>query len=318
MYRSTSACHTNPNDTCCQSCGESTPKAGCGPIGQDSECLKGTYLAQADDDLNLRCLNQKQRFGFDLLYPVSRYASGFGDGEVQNRAGVTVPNPLFHQGAKNRDRSLFTLAVIGGVPWQDLATTASLTGDNLEYMTAAQLETSKRWPIILGDPDNYTAPSDPFMHEGTDVRSGQNPITGDKIVASSSTNPLANNINGHEQIPLGKNDLQYACTFELPEPLLCDQAADNAGQGCDCYQADLQYNRPLCSPPAGGPSAITQYYGKAYPALRELAVARQLGRRSVLGSICSRNTQDEARSDYGYRPVFSAIGQRIAATLVKP
>jgi len=45
---------------------------------------------------------------------------------------------------------------------------------------------------------------------------------------------------------------------------------------------------------------------------------QQLGRRSVLGSICARNTQDEARSDYGYRPVFGAIGRRVAGTLVKP
>jgi len=52
--------------------------------------------------------------------------------------------------------------------------------------------------------------------------------------------------------------------------------------------------------------------------LRELAVARELGRRSVLGSICSRNTTDESRSDYGYRPLFGALGRRIASTLVKP
>jgi hypothetical protein len=318
MYRSTSACLTNPNDLCCQSCAESQTKAGCAPIAQDSECQKGMTLAQADDDLNLRCLNQKRRFGFDLLYPVTRYANGFGDGQVPNRAGTPVANPLFHQDGKSRDRSLFTLAVIGGVPWQDIATSASLTGDTLQYLTDAELETSKRWPVILGDPDNFTAPTDPFMRESPDPRGGQNPITGDKIVASTSTDPLANQINGHEQNMPYAADLQYACTFELPQPIMCDQARDDANQGCDCFSADLQFNRPLCNPPAGGPAAITQYFGKAYPALRELAVARQLGRRSVLGSICSRNTQDASRSDYGYRPVFSAIGQRIAATLVKP
>ena len=77
-------------------------------------------------------------------------------------------------------------------------------------------------------------------------------------------------------------------------------------------------NNPVCNPPGGGAAGTTQYQGKAYPALRELAVAQQLGRRSVLGSICARNTQDETRSDYGYRPVFGAIGRRLAATLLKP
>jgi hypothetical protein len=47
-------------------------------------------------------------------------------------------------------------------------------------------------------------------------------------------------------------------------------------------------------------------------------VAQQLGRRAVLGSVCARNTTDDSRTDYGYRPLFGALGRRIAATLVKP
>ena len=76
MYRSTSECLTNPNDKCCQSCAEKTANAGCPALAGDSECTKGTNLAQADDDLNLRCWEQKRRFGFELLYPTGRYADG--------------------------------------------------------------------------------------------------------------------------------------------------------------------------------------------------------------------------------------------------
>ena len=52
--------------------------------------------------------------------------------------------------------------------------------------------------------------------------------------------------------------------------------------------------------------------------LRPLAVAKALGPRTVLGSICAKNTRDEEQADYGYRPLFGALGRRIAETLVKP
>lgn len=319
IYRSTSACHTNPNDACCQSCGESMPHDGCAPLDEDVECQKGDTFASlaGEDDLNLRCHEQKRRFGFDLLYPTARYVSGFGDGTVPNRQHQQVANPLFHRNGKDRDRSLFTLAVIGGVPWQDLATSESLTGETLEYMTPEALVSSKRWPVLLGDPAKNVPPGDPFMRESTEERAGKNPIIGESIVPNSSLNPSANAINGHEQIT-NKRDLQYACTFQLPEPIVCDSQAEQDDKGCDCYESDLPANRPVCNPPGGGPAGTTQYYGKAYPALRELAVARELGRRTVLGSVCARNTQDDTRSDFGYRPVFGALGRRIASTLVKP
>lgn len=317
MYRSTSVCQKNPNDACCQSCAESRTNAGCPDLAQDPECRKGVMLDASDDDLNLRCFHQKQRFGFDLLYSTQRYVGGFGDGTVPNRAGELVPNPLFHRGKVTRARSLFTLAVLAGVPWQDIASPGSLNGGTLEYLTAAELASKKRWTVILGDPENNVAPLDPFMQESVADRTGKNPITNDSIVSSDSTDPLANLINGHEQHTMSR-DLQYACTFALPRPETCDQAAFDADRGCDCFPEDVAANRPQCNPPGGGPAGTTQYSGKSYPALRELAVAEQLGRRSVLGSICARNTQDDTASDYAYRPLFDALGRRIASTLVKP
>lgn len=316
MYRASSACLANPNDPCCQSCAESTTKPGCSPLAADSECAKGSSLPAADDSINLRCFEQKRRFGVDLLYPTTRYASGFGGAAVPDRAGQLVPNPLFHRGAFDRDRSLFTLVVVAGVPWQDLATKDSLTSDTLEYLTAAGLNDDHRWPIIIGDPATGTPPTDPFMLESTAPRSGDNPFIHVAITPSTSLDPQGNPINGHEH-QASSLDLQYACTFELPEPIVCDDAAADANQGCDCFLVDASLNRPVCNPPGGGAAGITQYYGKAYPGLRPLAVAKELGRRAVLGSVCARNTQDETGPDYGYRPVFGALGRRIADTLKK-
>jgi hypothetical protein len=173
--------------------------------------------------------------------------------------------------------------------------------------------------MIAGDPEKYVEPTDDYMRESTDPRTGgKNPVTGEDIVASSSTDPSASSINGHEQNNMGNRDLQYACTFQLPEPIVCDETRFNNDQGCDCYESDMVLNRSVCQPPGGGEPTTTQHFGKAYPALRELAVASQLGRRTVLGSVCARNTQDDTRSDFGYRPVFDALGRRIAATLTKP
>jgi len=317
MFRSTSFCATDPNNTCCQSCGETTAHEGCPPIPTDPACQKGTTLPRAEDDPNLRCYRQKERFGFDLLYPTARYASGFGDGNVPDRDGNLVPNPLFHRNGITRDRSLFTLAVVAGVPWQDIVTPDSLSGDSLRFMTAQELTSNKRWPVILGNPDRFVEPSDPFMRESTGDRTGKNPIIDAAIVPSSSQDPTANPINGHEQITMA-SDLQYACTFPLLAPKICDQQAMLDGHGCDCFADDLPFNRPLCNPPGGGPATTTQHYGKAYPALRELSVVQQLGRRSVLGSICAANTQDTRREDYGYGPLVNALGNRLATTLVKP
>ncbi len=317
MYRSTSQCHADPNDACCQSCGEVQANEGCPELATDSECAKDRNLDVEDDNLNLRCFDHKRRFGFDLLYPTARYVSGFGGGMVPTTSGVMVHNPLFHQGAVTRDPSLFTFALIGGMPWQDVATPASLSSDTLELLTPSQLESQNRWPMLIGSVASNIPPLDPFMRESIGARSGTNPVTNDDIVPETSQDPAANDINGHDHDTLG-SELQYACTFDLPEPVECDQASAEQGLGCDCYTDELSANRAVCNPPGGGAPTTTQYKGKAYPTLRELRVARELGRRTVVGSVCSRNTSDDTQSDYGYRPIFEAIGRRVADTLVKP
>jgi hypothetical protein len=68
---------------------------------------------------------------------------------------------------------------------------------------------------------------------------------------------------------------------------------------------------PLCDPT----SPKLQIRGKAYPAIRELSVARALGDRATVGSICAARA---AATDaaYAYRPAIRALGDRMAKSLV--
>jgi hypothetical protein len=333
MYRSTSQCATNSNDKCCQSCAEQAPNPGCPALTSDSECAKGQTLDQSkgEDDLNLRAWQQKRRFGFDLLYPPARYVEGLSSPVVVQRStGQLVANPLYAAaaGTAPRDKGLVFLAGILGVPWQDIADDESLKGPGLRYLTAAEIEAKGRWAVILGNPNRGTndppvPPTDPLMVDQTDERSGKNPITGDALVPSTSMNPKANPINGHEHSNVDKkgqpvnNDLQYACIFPLSKPITCDQAALDANKGCDCFQGDVDagYNRPLCQPPAGGPAGTTQSYAKAYPGLRELEVLKDFKDNSIIASICPKISDDKTKPDYGYNPAVKAIIDRLKEAL---
>ncbi len=321
MFAASSECAADPNSPCCRSCAATaTIPAGCMPLATDPVCSTNSGLLASDQDsANLRCFEQKRRFGFDLLYPLSRYVEGFKGYQVPDRNGTLVDNPLFQRGATRRSPTLFTFALLGGVPWQDIATPAALQGGTVQYMSAEELVASGRWPMIVGDASQGVPPTDPFMHETPDPRSGTNPVTGAAIVPPSSTDPQANAINGHEQKNIENTDLQYACTFRLPEPIICDTASFDAQRGCDCFQEDIDagFNRPVCNPPGGGVATTTQNFGKAYPSLRQLAVTRDLGARSVLGSACAPHVDDPEEPDYGYGPLVRALSQRLQATLTK-
>jgi hypothetical protein len=300
LPRSTSACATNPNDPCCRSCNtiEAAPPAGCAPLDGDPACSPVFHNEQTDA-LNLRCWEQKRRFGVDFLYPVSRYADGLTRTTIRDYTGAEVPNPLF---AGGRDPTLVSVASIVGVPWQDIARDHT-DAVNLDFMSAAELASNGRWPVIVGNPSSYVPPTDPFMIASVEPRQGTNPITGDSI--SPASGPLrANPINGNEYIPPANNDMQYACIFPLGVlPRECGNTS-----GCDCSTVDQGVNKPLCN-------GTAQAFGKAYPSLRELDLMRQLGGRSAVASICPRNVSDTSRADYAYRPAVRAIMQRVTQTL---
>ena len=65
MDRPRAACGQDPNDPCCRSCAQ-PPGDGCDTSADD---CSGT-LSGATDHFNLRCFDQKRRFGVDMLYPI--------------------------------------------------------------------------------------------------------------------------------------------------------------------------------------------------------------------------------------------------------
>jgi hypothetical protein len=161
--------------------------------------------------------------------------------------------------------------------------------------------------VILGDPENYVRATDPLMIESVDPRSGTSPIVGVPLAPATSTDPLAAP-NGHDYNNAQRNDLQYACIFPLAAPVDCSSGT------CDCMSAEIASNKPLCNPPEGGPAGTTQYFAKAYPGLRELDLAKRLGERSFVASVCPKSI-DPADDDYGYRPAFAAMMARLRRML---
>jgi hypothetical protein len=325
----TSVCDQDANDPCCQSCG-SPARAGCVAPNEDPNCE--VLHNRTTDPPNLRCFEQKRRYGVELLYPTQRYAvafseaqicpsSSFGDADCACRLaqardlgaacapGPAQTNPLF---AAGRHPSLVSLAVISGVPWQDIAKTP---GDAVrtEYMDSDELESSGRWPMIAGEPLGYVPPSDPFMQESILPRTGQNPVTAEPVLAPAST--TRNAINGHEWNVITEDDLQFSCIFPLPAPRDCAVADPNTD--CDCNPQDVPGETllPLCQDPSSGAYGAQQYFGKAYPALRELDVVRYMGARGVLGSICSPNPTNTAQPNYAHHQSMRAILRRLSEVL---
>lgn len=318
MPRGSSACERDPNDACCLPCTATggIPE-GCPALEGDPACQRGRGLSGVEAPINLRCYENKRRYGYDFLYPTSRYIQGLTELQVPRRSdGMLVPNPLFKPapGGVPRERDMIYLAGIVGVPWQDIADDASLTGPGLRYRTAAELSEAGRWDVIVGSPGEGIEPADPFMRESTAPRAGSNPITMDAIQPDSSLDPHANAINGHEQKDLDGSDLQYACIFPLVPPEPCQ------GPSCDCNgpggkeSDELPRNRSLCQPPGGGPAETTQYFGKAYPGQRPLEVLRGIGESAIVASICPK-VLTQGQPGYGYEPAVDAIVERLKVVL---
>jgi len=307
----TDVCLTNPNDAKCLSCRLSGTQG-------DPSCTKGQV--DGGDAPNIRFFQMKRRFGTDPQFPISRYVSGFSQQLVPNRDGEhpknkdgnpsfdyvgnpNCTNPLFaaslptdpknadalcHLAHGTRDSSLIFFAIIGGVPWQ------LLTANN-QFKT--QL-TSDDWIKVLGnDPLKYDFQgADPHMLESIGPRSGVG----------------TDEIHTREWDTKGK-DLQYACTFDLKTPKNCDDK-DYAG-ACDCDTAqNAGTDSPLCN-------GTTQTKGKAYPTIRELSVARQLGDQGIVASICPKDSKNptlpsgQINPDYGYNPAVATIVDRLKSAL---
>ncbi len=340
MFRGSSTCAEDANDKCCYSC-PLGPPPGCqaDPICQGSppEVLENR-LPQAEDGLNLRCFEQKRRFGVDFLYPTQRYVNALSQLELCWNAsdlstqgcapGDIVQNPLY--AAWDRRARVF-LAGIVGVPWQAIASNVDASGrplsdpsSQLRFKSTAEMNASgdATWAQILGSPGvQWRAAGD-----------GRPEVPGVPALAPLLTqmveSPFArsgvvrgNPINGREYDTAqdddargAPDDLQYACIFPLPAPRDCALLDLGAGDACDCYDGD--FDRPLCEQDPGVSAAGTvQYSSKAYPGSRHLAVLKEYGQNSIVASICARNVSDPSRPDFGYRPAAQAVLERLNETI---
>ncbi len=342
-------CDTDPNNQCCFSCGQTGPKDAAGnPVcAADPSCtLPNGQVATLDettDSINLRCWNQKRRFGIDFLYGTDRYQKALSSTTVTDRNGAVVANPLFADldpsdaNSNVRSSNLVFLAGIVGVPWQDIARTnakgepdlkngldmrGAPTGgfksatELLEILPGKEITT---WDVILGQPDQYPAlpalPKDPLMIESIGPRAGSNPITGDSLAPPSQA--LGNPINGNERTIPKNDDLQYACIFPLVkvDPVtgtLTPDVRDCSviGQGGPCECQDETNDSPLCQVGASG-FPTDQVRAKAYPSLRELQVLRDIGGQGIVSSVCPAQVDSPGEADFGYRRALDALTERL-------
>lgn len=308
----TQACAQNPTDPQCSSCGFDEFKG-------DPGCQPAAYYPDEDESLNVRFHLMKKRFGVDPQYPLKRYFDGFTNERIPDRAGEhdangaytgvpTCVNPLFAGelpkadgadlcnlplGTRTKEQIFF--AIVGGAP-QDLL-----------HFKEGDAEASKLsegdWRKLVGnDPEKYDySGQDPRMIQSTTPRTERQVKEGELRDWDTK-----------------KQDLQYACTFPLPTARDCS-ATSNSGN-CDCFLADAQgsvADTPLCEPKAGAAGTFTQKHAKAYPTVREYALARKLGENGIAASLCpiQLDPKRSQEATYGYNPAVAVIVDRLKNAL---
>ncbi|MFO0550308.1 MAG: hypothetical protein U0271_18080 [Polyangiaceae bacterium] len=288
IKRGTSICETNPDDKCCYSCSEKNPPAEC---SHDPVCDVSPPLEITSP--NLRCWDQKRRFGEDFLYPVQRYVNAFTLDRIDRAKRDLVPespddgeeNPLL----KGRSAGLVYFAGIVGVPWQAIARkdTSNQPDISRGYMTTAELEKAGLFEQLVGDPDNHVRPTDPFMVESLEKRPGSSSLLG--ADPNEPGNPINMGDRTPETSPLNMQ-LQYACTFDI----------DDKPGGPDCGSCtDASCDNPVCN-------GTVQTHAKALPGLRQLAVVRGMGEQGIAASVCPAEIDPNA-DEYGYAPAVGSI-----------
>lgn len=284
------ACDKDPNDPCCHSCGQSPP-AGCPSPAPGCDSPR---LDDIQDPPNLRCFDQKRRFGVDFLYPIDRYRAAFQEATIKDEYGERLPNPIFEStsGPTRRPEDVVFAALVG-VPWQDLARPSSLTTKgSLVFATAAEMQ--ERWSELL--PTAGGAAGDPLMRESITPRTGQGIRSQDDGFAYP---------NGYDYDTEGQA-LQYACLSPLPEPDPCLTTS------CECYGISSD---PICVDPDTGKTTGDRHSAGATPGVRQLELLRALGDQGVTTSICAKQNVDPSVQSYGYRAAVESIVARAALSL---
>jgi len=293
--RATNACATTPLSPDCKPCIDAPTDPGCTDV----------FWGAAEDSLNVRFFDMKRRFGVDPQYPIERYVRALTNRRVPNRTtdhdpegtyvhAETCTNPIFAKTLPatageelckreegTRSRRLIHFALIGGVPSQ----------------LVDPRSPSQDWTKILGaSPETWdTTGIDPHMKPSIAPRAGLPAASATR--GDNGTDPM----HGREW-DTKNEDLQYACTFALPAARSCAASYDPA---CECGP-DLARNPPLCNTTPN----TEQTRGKAYPTVRELRVAKALGERAIVSSICAPDPK------LGYAPAFDALVQRMSRVLV--
>lgn len=327
--KGTVECESDPTSDKCTTC------AFIADGEVSSRCPGGEkYYQPADDSPDVRFFHMKRRFGVDPQFPISRYVTALTSRRVPNRdTEHRVPgtdkayssdyqgsdkrnqvclNPLFAaslpEGPEQslcadaagklppegpRSEDLIFYAVIGGVP-NDL-----LLEDSADEGKGIKTSLSEAdWNKILGkEPLKYNFDGiDARMLQSTEPRAGR---PGPSAADYDATQK-------HRDWLTAASDLQYACTFALESEKPCGAT----GLACDC---DGKEDPPLCK----ASDKTVQVRGKAYPTIRELAVARELGERGIVASLCPIHEQEQGANDplYGYRPAVKSIIDRLANAL---
>jgi hypothetical protein len=344
---------TGPNDPNCTSCalvqGQANFSARCpkdGANGHDG------YLDPHDDDLNVRFYHQKERFGLFAGYPTSRYvrgltrttvpdiahshdAAGNYIGDEDSQAVCT--NPLFAQNLPtDRTQELCNLApgprrpdlvfyaAIAGVPHQLLQ---AKPGIDRECDAATRPEDCPQksvlspsdWTLIMGrDPEHYDFRGADFhMVESIEPRTTNTAGWANASACPPGQPDDCDPINGREWTT-NKGDLQFSCIFPLSQPKDCTQ--NKYSEACDCTSGAYDASSQLCQ-------RTTQIYGKAYPPVREMIIAKamseqnaQAGGQGIVSSLCPIHVTEQSPGDplYGYRPAMNAIINRLKDAIPAP
>jgi hypothetical protein len=292
FFKAADQCAADPNDKCCTSCFFAIRDGA--PEGCDLASMKcdengdGKADANPDDKAELKCVKQKQNYGYNFLYPTARYVNAFTQFQLDPKRGDlsaansknAVANPIYTdlsgQGLPTRSQDLVFVAGIVGVPW-DVVAQKNDQGVTTSFKTFDVLTADGFWEKYVGDPDNAIYPTEAVMQESIDARG---------VPTDRTINPRV--------------DIQYACFFDLTTP--------KAG-GADC--GDNEANDPLCNPAMNS----EQIAAKGYPGTRELAFLRGLGGQGIVASVCAENTTDTTAVNYGYRPAVNAIIDRLKTAL---
>lgn len=329
MPRPRAECEADPDDPCCKSCiepaGDCPGDGGCAAPGDQAD-LANYHPETVEEgepnqqEINLRCFDQKRRFGIDFLYPTSRYVNAFSQREIDpDRLDLVVgdgggePNPLL---TPDRQDGLVFLAGIVGVPWQLIArkdgngaadlqaglTTPDPEGDEAQaalggFQTFDELTRNDAWrlllPLPLPDggadlPDDPHMIESPFPRPGLTTERGRDPIHGNEYTTHFA-------------------DLQYACVFDLPDDF--EKDCDGLGPACDCH--DPTNDKPLCS----ATEPTRQVSAKAYPGTRILQTIQGLGAQGIPASICPLQLDQPDAKTFGYAPAVAAIVDRLKGAL---